>query len=168
MIKLILAVAFTVFLTAGPAIAGFEEGLKAYKSGNYEKALKEFKADATGKSCFNIGVMYLKGEGVQRDPGEAGKWMKKGAEQGDRNAQFFLGTMYDKGEVYAKDLSVAAQWYRKAGEQGHPQAQFNLGLMLTNGEGVEKNRDEAVKWLRKAASAGHVNAQKLLKVMGEK
>lgn len=154
-------------ISAGPVLADYNAGLKAYQNRDYGRAIKEFKAAGDKNSHYDLGVMYFKGIGVKADRLQGLEWFKKAAAQGHANAQFILGTLYDKGEDVIQDRSVAAKWYRKAAEQGHAQAQFNLGLMYTNGEGVEKDRKEAVVWLKKAAKQGHIGAGKLLGVMGE-
>ena len=169
--KWIIAVlmGITIFLTMSVAAwADFAEGLKAYESRDYATALRLLKADGGPDSCYVLGIMYYKGEGVTADKAEAVKWLRKAADKGNVRAQYNLGMMYDKGDGVPQSLKEAANWYRKAAENGHVQSQFNLGLMYTNGEGVPKDRKEAVKWLRKAAKKGHVNARKLLDVMGEK
>ncbi|HEY3307065.1 MAG TPA: tetratricopeptide repeat protein [Desulfuromonadaceae bacterium] len=164
--SLAIAVAVSV-LTGATVLADYKAGLKAYQAKDYGPALKEFKADGSKNSNYNLGVMYYKGQGVKVDHLQGLEYFKKAADQGHMNAQFILGNLYDKGEDVLQDRSVAAKWYRKAAEQGHAQAQFNLGLMYTNGEGVEKDRREAVVWLKKAAQQGHKGAGKLLGVMGE-
>lgn len=154
-------------LTAGTVLADYTAGLRAYNQKNYAQAMKEFKADGSKNSNYNLGVMYFKGEGVKADHLQGLEYFKKAAERGHTNAQFILGNLYDKGEDVVQDRAVAARWYGKAAAAGHVQAQFNLGLMYTNGEGVEKDREEAVVWLKKAARQGHKGAGKLLGVMGE-
>ncbi len=163
----IAAVLTGIILMATPVLADYKAGQAAYRAHDYKKALKEFKADQTRDSQYNLGVMYFKGEGIKADQAEGIEWFRKAADQGHAQAQFLLGTMYDGGKGVAQDRAVAAKWYLKAAENGHNQAQFNLGLMYVNGEGVEKNRDKAVLWLKKAARGGHENAIRLLKTMGE-
>ena len=163
---LLIAVAVSA-LTSAICMADYNAGLKAYDAKNYGQAMKEFKADGSKNSNYNLGVMYYKGQGVKVDHRQGLEYFKKAADQGHVNAQFVLGNLYDKGEDVLQDRAVAAKWYRKAAEQGHAQAQFNLGLMYTNGEGVEKDRQEAVVWLKKSARQGHKGAGKLLAVMGE-
>ncbi|MEI6208102.1 MAG: tetratricopeptide repeat protein [Desulfuromonadales bacterium] len=156
-----------IILSAVPSLADYQTGMGAYRVRDYKWAMKEFKADPNRDSCYSLGVMYFKGEGVKADHLEGIDWFRKAADQGHSQAQFLLGTMYDSGKDVIQDRAVAAKWYVKAAEQGHVQAQFNIGLMYVNGEGVEKNRDNAVAWLKKAAGKGHHDAGRLLKTMGE-
>src|SRR5450631_2407234 len=150
----VAAILTGIFLTAAPVLADYKTGMAAYRVHNYKSALKEFKADQTRESQYNLGVMYFKGEGVKADHLEGIEWFRKAADQGHPQAQFLLGTMYDGGKDVAMDRAAAAKLYRKAAEQGHLQAEFNLGLMYVNGEGVEKDRNKAVVWLKKAARSG--------------
>lgn len=160
---------FILLAVAAPAArADFATGLKAYESHDYATALRLLKADGGPDSCYVLGIMYYKGEGVTADKAEAIRWLRRSAEKGNVRAAYNLGMIYDKGDGVHQDLKEAAKWYRKAAEKGHAQSQFNLGLMYTNGEGVPKDHQEAVRWLRKAARQGHPNARKLLNVMGEK
>ncbi|HMY01514.1 MAG TPA: hypothetical protein PKC44_17210, partial [Agitococcus sp.] len=69
--KLICAV---LLCAASVSYAGFDEGLAAYKKGNYTIALKEFKKAAQQGDAyaqFNLGLMYAKGEGVPQDYAKA-------------------------------------------------------------------------------------------------
>ncbi len=64
--RIALAVALFVSLAA-PAWAGFDEGMAAYKRGDYETAIQEWKPLAkqgVADAQYNLGVMY--GEGLAR------------------------------------------------------------------------------------------------------
>lgn len=98
-------------------------------------------------SCFELG-----------DSARAACY-RKGAEQGDADAQLLLGNMYAAGTGVAKDDVEAVQWYRKAADQGNAAAQNNLGRMYEDGRGVAKDDSQAVQWYRKAADQGHSVAQ---------
>ncbi len=66
---------FTLSLTA-PAWAGFDEGVAAYKRGDYATAFREWRPLAEqGKTRAQtkIGFMYYDGQGVPQDYGEAAK-----------------------------------------------------------------------------------------------
>ncbi|MBK6758554.1 MAG: sel1 repeat family protein [Moraxellaceae bacterium] len=163
----------------------------AYKKGDYQTALKEFKEAAEqGEALaqFGLGFMYYKGDGVLQDYTEAASWYLKAAEQGDAMAQSFLGfmcregstrtgrwkagmrqfslgQMYRNGEGVPKDYAQAMSWYLKAAEQGEASAQFNLGLMYEKGRGVPQDDGQAVVWYKKAAEQSHAIAQYNLGVM---
>ena len=47
--------------------------------------------------------MYENGRGVTRDDGEALRWFRLAAEQGDADAQFNLGVMYENGRGVTRD-----------------------------------------------------------------
>ncbi len=133
--KRIIVVAVLMFGLAAPAWAGFDEGLAAYKRGDYATALREFRTLAQqgeAKGQNGLGVMYARGQGVAQDDAEAVEWYRKSAEQGYASAQNNLGVMYAKGQGVAQDDAEAMKWYHKAAEQGHASAQYNLGVMGNN------------------------------------
>ena len=81
------------------------------------KQFEEIKTKAEmGNSIaqFNLGVMYAKGEGVEKDYAEALKWFRKAAEQGNSVAQYSLGLMYYIGQGVEKDHVEAYAWYNLA------------------------------------------------------
>jgi len=118
------------------------------------------KGDASAQ--FDLGVMYIKGDGVPKDSTEAVKWYRKAAEQGDAVAQLELGVAYANGFGVPKDSIEAVRWYRMAAEQGHAAAQHNLSINYAIGVGVAKDSVEAVAWSRKAAEQGYAAAYWIL------
>ena len=71
----------------------------------------------------NIGVMFLVGDGVEKDSKEAFKWFKMAAEQGNIESQFYLGLLYYNGEGVNQDIKKAFKWYQMAAKQDNPNAQ---------------------------------------------
>jgi len=65
-------------------------------------------------------------QGVEQDLGEATKWFRRAAEQGNSYAQLALGAIYESGQGVDKDEVEAVRWYRKAAEQGNIAAQDTL------------------------------------------
>jgi len=101
-----------------------------------------------------MGEMYLSNvrrDGPISDYGDADRWLRLAATQGDADAQFWLGTAYERGWFGAIDDREAFKWLRKAAAQGLPDAQFSLGQMYGDGEGVAENNSLAANWYRKAA-----------------
>jgi hypothetical protein len=64
-----------------------------------------------------VGYAYLEGIGVEKDLKAAFEWTQKGANLGDRDAQYNMGYMYEHGLFVEKDRSKAFEWYRRAAQQ---------------------------------------------------
>jgi TPR repeat protein len=103
----------------------------------------------------NLGLMYEKGYGGEKDYNEAVKWYRKAAEQDYVNAQCSLGFMYANGYGVDKDYTEAAKWYIKSAEKDYASSQYNLGWLYRQGYGVTKDYAEAVKWYRRAGEQGN-------------
>jgi len=129
-------------LVNGSAFAGFDEGIAAYQANNMPLAYKEFRAAAEeghSDSQFNVGLMYERGIGVDKNEKEAIAWYRKSAEQGNALAQYNLAVLYEHGRGTAVDFAQANRWYRKASVQGDPLAIGNLGMLYLRGQGVSEN-----------------------------
>ena len=75
---------------------------------------------------YNLGVMYAKGRGVERNEAKAVELLTLAADKGDANAQLNLGIMYAKGRGVDKDEVKAFQLWERAAEQGHASAQSQV------------------------------------------
>ena len=122
-----------------------------------KRRVKAVKGDVAAQ--YNLGLMYARGEGVERDYKEAAKWLRNPAAQGYELAQITLGEIYAEGKGVAQDYREAASWYLKAAEQGNALAQHRIGEMYAEEKGVRYNPREAEKWLRKAAEGGDAQLQ---------
>ena len=135
-------VAFFSFLS-GPALAGLEEGVRAYEAGDLPLAFKEFRAVADAGNAdgqFNVALMYEQGIGVAKDEQQSVVWYEKSAQQGNSNAQFNLGVLYENGRGTSVDFTEANKWYRKAAAQGDALAIGNLGMLYMRGDGVKVDK----------------------------
>jgi len=165
----LLAGVVLVTLPYGSAHAfaeGDTAGDTAYERGDYTTAFREFHLlaqEGNHMAQYNLGVMYIQGQGVPHDFAKAMKWFRKSADQGSMLAQNNLGFMYYSGHGVPISYVEAMKWYRKAAEQGFVLAQIRLGFMYGDGKGVPVNHAEAVKWWRLAAERGNsAQAQDLL------
>jgi hypothetical protein len=98
---------------AGICRAGYDEGVAAYKKGDYATAYSEFLVLAEAghdSSQYDVGVMYAKGQYVAKDFVLARKWFAAAAAQGQPMAQGSLGVMFAKGQGGEKDLAEAKYW----------------------------------------------------------
>lgn len=94
-----------------------EEGIKAYKRGDFAAAMNELKplAEAGDAEAQNyVGFMYDNGEGVAVDYRKAAMWYAKAAEQGYAVAQYNLGMLYGNGLGVDKDWVQALKWFNLA------------------------------------------------------
>jgi TPR repeat protein len=84
---------------------------------DYKEAAKWYRMAAEQGHAwaqYNLGGMYLRGQGVPQDYKEAAKWWRKAAEQGDAGAQCNLGVMYEKGDGVPRDGTLAYALYNLA------------------------------------------------------
>ena len=105
--KAIFAVTILVLsLPAAVAAGPFEDAAAAYGRGDYATALRLFRPLAKQGlivAQYNLGLMYIKGEGVPKNYPEALKCSRLAAEQGYAQAQYNLGLMYDNGRALPKN-----------------------------------------------------------------
>jgi TPR repeat protein len=152
--------------TMTPCYADVNDGLMAYKAGDYAKAMSELQPAATQGNASaekTLAKMYAIGQGVKEDDAQAIAWWTKAAEAGDAEAQWEMGLQYHSGQRVKRDNRQAVAWYRKAAEQGYGAAQMNLANMLSGGyPPVEEDRVEAARWLQLAADQNTMGAASLL------
>jgi hypothetical protein len=169
---LLIILPFVLLLWSAVCFAGeFEDGLAAYKRGDYKTAVATWTIGANkgdAKAQNNLGLMYAQGLGVPHDDKEAVSWFRKAAEKGDAEAQNNLGLTYAKGLGVPHDDKEAVSWFRKAAEEGYAEAQDNLGAMYANGRGASQDYKQAAAWFRKAAEKGSARAQIHLASLYEK
>ncbi len=153
---------------APPAHAGYEEGLSAFRAGNYSTALAELTPAAKGGNADAqqlLGHMYYMGQGVAQDFAQALNWHRKAAAQGKHESEYVIGTMYYSGKGVQQDYHNAMQWLQKAAAGGHADAQYMLGAMYFTGKGIPQDYQQSVAWFRRAAEQGQSEAQRLLGLM---
>lgn len=146
-------------LIALPAHADFDEGMRALEREEYAVAVAEFdKAAKRGnlESSHQLGLMYLEGKGVERDPALAREYFEEAAEPwlireryklGYPDAQYMLGRIYLDSMGAERDAREAARWLERAAEQGHTEAQFVLAELLLSDPGIGPDPAAAYFWL---------------------
>jgi len=105
------------------AQADRNDGAYAYLQGDYETAYNTMislaKTSDDEIAQYYLGVMYMKGQGVEQDYEEAGEWFRKASEQGLSVAMYKLAGLYTKGNGVPKDLEFAYIWYSVAAVHEH-------------------------------------------------
>lgn len=109
-----------------------------------------------------LGLSYLTGRAVTRNPAEALKWLRLAAGKNYPKAEGLLGlALITAAEV--RNEEEGRRWARKAAADGDPLGQALLGELLLFGRaGVEKNEAEGAAWMRKASEQGDARAQFML------
>ncbi len=135
----------------------YSEGVKAYKNNDFEKALALFhkSAEKGNPAAMNyIGIIYLNGNGVQKNIDEALKWYEKGSKAGMLYSSRNIANTFFNGKEVQKDYKRALEYYHKAAAKGDTHSMIRIAYLNKEGFGTEKNLDEAMKWYKKAADRG--------------
>ncbi len=157
---------FLISLSSTTLLAGpLQDGFDAFTAGNYKTALQKWlplaeKGNADAQ--YNIGILYMKGLGVDKDLRQAFNWYKRAAVGGNVDAMYNLATMYNQGKVVFRSQKDALKWWQKAADAGNDAAMFNLGVMYAYGRGVRKNTEKAITLWKKAAAKGNKDARAAL------
>ena len=113
-----LAVALGV---AGPSVADFRDGLRAYDGGDYATARVEWQAAAKAgdvDAMNGLAGLYASGFAVRQSYTEAARWYEKAARRGHVTARLNIGDYYARGRGVKRDLVTAYAWLTLAAEQG--------------------------------------------------
>lgn len=144
------------------ASTGQAEGLNLYKQGQYEQAMKELKGPALQGDMLSqrlVGIMYLQGQGTEKDAVQAAYWFQEAAKQGDAAAQAYLGEMYLAGNGLPQDDISAVYNAQQSAGQGYGPGQVLLGRLYLDGRGLERDPQMALDWFGKAAAQGLAEGQ---------
>lgn len=147
------AAAIAAAMTAGAAFADVRAGIEAWRAGNYEAAVREWRplADAgDGDAQFNMGQAYKLGRGVPVDLVQAQGWYERAARQGHAQAESNLGLLLFQNNQRER----AMPWIRRAAERGDPRAQYVLGTAHFNGDLATRDWPRAYALMRRAADQG--------------
>jgi TPR repeat protein len=126
-----------------------------------EVALQLFKLAVAGdaEAQCDLGLLYAKGRGVERNMETALAWLQQSAEQDNTLALSNLHLAYSEGLGVTKDAGKATEYLHACANLGDEVAQYRLGVAYWTGQGVLKNAETAVAWLRKSADQGYAVAQ---------
>lgn len=116
-------IAFLLLFATQIVRADFNDGVVAYLMGDYETAYNTMmsisETSEDGLSHHYLGVMYMKGQGVEQDYEEAGKWLRKASEFGLPQAQYKLANLYTQGKGVPQDYEYAYIWYSVGAAHKH-------------------------------------------------
>lgn len=94
---------------------------------------------------FQVGVIYERGLGVEKDDTLAAQWYKKSALQGHIDAQYNIGIMYVSGRGVEQNDGFAMMWLSLAAKQGDKEARkLLLGIIDNKLDKKVENKPEAL------------------------
>jgi TPR repeat protein len=156
--------------TSSPSQGTPDLAFGAFQRGYYLTAMREAmkRVDANpndGPAMTLIAEIYAQGLGVRADPAEAARWLKLGADRGDRQATFGLGLAKLNGNGVPKDRDGAKQLFLKAAAENHSGALYNLGVMALENNGIVSDFPKAARYFKQAADLGDPDAAYALGIL---
>ena len=102
----------------------YKKGEKYFHKGKHKKAFKYYLLavnEGNNAAVFDVGTMYWKGWGIEKDYHKAIEYFKKISDTGSAHAAFVIG------EILASiDVSEAITYYEKAVQLGNEAAKERL------------------------------------------
>jgi len=126
-----------------------------------DEALRQIQdaAEAGDRNAMtDLGMLYSRGELLDKNDDEAVRWWRRAAELGDPWAHHDLGWAYATGRGVERDLKIAFQSYFRAADQGNARALWEVGLAYLEGRGVKQDEAAAAHCFRRAAEGGDPHA----------
>ncbi len=148
-----------------------EEGIAAFKRGDYEAAASALSDAATQddpEAYYYLGNLYRKGlGGLSRDPMGAYRLLKAAAAEGFAPACMDLADWYSKGgEGIKTSPDLAILWWQKAANLHVLAAQLRLADIYEKGwRGVLPDLELARHWLEQAVAQGDSGAEQRIEHM---
>jgi len=91
--------------------------LRPRRSGGHAQAIGLVPPPAAQNNATaqdGIGALYARGQGVAVNYGEALKWFRQSADQGNRTRRNWLATSTPMGSASAMSVTEAQEWYAKS------------------------------------------------------
>jgi TPR repeat protein len=136
----------------------YQEGIPGMLASDPARARDMFRYAASyfgdAEAQYFLGRQYLHGNGIQKDPLQAARWLGLAAEKGDPRAQALLGQMLFQGEDIAKQAARGLFWLILAKDGAGPSEMWITDMYTSAlAQADEKDRTLAHKyledWLRK-------------------
>jgi TPR repeat protein len=139
-----------------------QRAVAMFRAGDVQGAVRHLAEMASyghARSQFQLGILFLTGEVVTKNIGEAVKWLTEAANNGHADAQYYLGSIYLQGLDGHVNLRQAVKWFELASSQNHTRACNALGLRYRNGEGIAEDQFKAFRLFQRSVAAGDPGAK---------
>jgi tetratricopeptide (TPR) repeat protein len=118
------------------------QGLALYNQKRYVEALPLFQKACDGENligCYNLGVLYANGQGVDQDYARARSLYQKACDGGLVSSCTGLGYLFSNGQGAPPDYAQARALFQRACDGGDMLGCHNLGALYQNGQGVARD-----------------------------
>lgn len=152
MIRLILSawLALSCFQSPASAQGALSNGENGAAQ-SYTPAEMKSKCDSGNMiACDNLGIRYLKGDGVAKDAKQAASLFKRACDGGDAIGCHDLAESHRFGDGVAKDIPLAASLYQRGCDGGYASACAELALLYNDGDGVKQDDAKAALYADRA------------------
>ncbi len=110
-------------------------------------AMEHLADQGNSGAMYNLGIMYLKGQGGKANASKGTSYIRRAADNGHTTAASTMGAMYLQGKGVNRNPAQAKKYFLKAAQKGDAQSMMYLSLMYARGDGVSKSNVEAYRWL---------------------
>ena len=119
--------------------------------------------DKSPEALFELGNMYLRGEGTEQDFRAAIKCFQEAIELGYAPALCRMALMYQKGAGdIRQDFSKAFELYDLAAKKGDPDGCYGAGYLTYKGFGVKQSYAKALEYFQKGAGKSDARCEYML------
>ena len=146
---------FSFLFTSLPGIANVGDW------GMVQQFNKKLEQATDGKiqAMYDVGNLYMRGRGVNRNMAKAAEWFQKAASTGHASAQAKLGILYFEGRGVKQNYPKAIKLLNAAAKQNIPSAYYQLANMFELGSGVPQDLHQSIYWYKKAEKSGYYLAK---------
>ena len=128
-----------------------KNAMNRYLQGDYEKSFQEWillARKGNRLAQYNIGILYLRGQGVTRDLQKAFFWLNESAKRNYPPSLYILGWFYEKGLLGQADSTRALGLYQKSARFHYQPAITQMSELLYR----ERDYKRAIDYLYRAAN----------------
>ncbi len=125
------------------------------------RSIEEVRAEAESGSAeaqLDLADRFMLGDGVERDPEAAYRWLRKAAEAGLAEAQSKVGFCLFYGHGAELDPRSGLRWFLKGLRGGYAKAGYNLGDAYWKGRHVARRPRRAWFFFSRAVALGQEDA----------
>ena len=122
---------------------------------NIESLDKECN-DGNFQKCTTLGILYAKGEVVEKNFFKSFEYYTKACDSGNLDGCANLGYLYLMGKGTKQDFKKARELYSKTCNSEKKLGCANLGFFYSQGKGVNQDHEKAVSFYDRACTADDV------------